>query len=901
MCVNIQCDPLKFFTDIWPGLSRQMGYLRDPGPRIIELTEANIRLQAKREDTNDKIRSAELRGETPTHDVQDWLRKVAAINKKVSKIQTDHENGTFCWCINRRAVKSLAKVCALVNESEFGNVATRLPPNGVQEVPAELPLANPTMLSYLSQLHDFLNDDESRIFGIWGMGGVGKTTLLRSLNKELLSSSEARNALPMFDHVIWAVASKDYKLEKLQRDISNWLHLPLCEDMNQQATEIWHFLENKSFLLLLDDLWQRVALADLGIPQLTQNETKKQKVVFTTQFEGVCGQMQAWRMMKVECLNEEEAWWLFQDKVGEQTLQAHAMIPQLAQVVVKECDGLPLALVLIGSAMSTKKTPREWRDAITLLKKSQPYGIQGIGDNILSKLKFSYDNLTDKILRECFLLCSLWPEDHSISKTELIECWMGHGLVDEKEFDNINEAYDSGHALIGGLQAACLLEPGYNKDREVKMHDVVRDLALWIASDCGKRPKRFIFISYVIASKDSQAAVEKMSLVGSEVGDTSSLPSNCFNLKTLMLQGSMSFMLIMKGFFQGIPALNYLNLSCTAIHELPQEIGLLRNLRYLNISYTQIRSLPLQLSNLVELRFLLLRDLENIEIPNGLLEKLVMLSVIDMTDTWCKNWFELSRLRGCLKGVGIVLESIEDLHRLAQLPNVLTWRLGLRKLVGFNEPLHLLSPLQLGSHNIRFSIHMLKIELCESLEVMSMECDGGGDKCSLSRLEEVELRSLPELKEIVWRGVCPAEMLPSLTMLTISGCHNLSSLSWVIRLPSLEDLSVYRCSSMEQIVDADNEISFDGEEVNDIGAASWAFPSLRRLSLRDLRRLRVFGESFAFPSLEIIYVINCPKLKALPFGKEIRNLKVIWGDRQWWKNLDMQDEDRAALQPYLKE
>ncbi|PKU65567.1 disease resistance protein SUMM2 [Dendrobium catenatum] len=612
--------------------------------------------------------------------------------------------------------------------------------------------------------------------------------------------------------------------------------------------------------------------------------------------------MQAWRMMKVECLNEEEAWWLFQDKVGEQTLQAHAMIPQLAQVVAKECDGLPLALAVIGYAMSTKKTPREWRNAITLLKKSRPYGIQGMGDNILSKLKFSYDNLADKILRECFLLCSLWPEDHSISKTELIECWMGHGLVDEQEFDNINEAYDSGHALIGGLQAACLLELGHNKDREVKMHDVVRDLALWIASDCGERQNRFIVISDVTSSKDSQGAAEKMSLVGSDVSDTSSLSSNCLKLKTLMLQGSMSFKSIMKGFFQGTPALTYLDLSCTAINELPQEIGLLRNLRYLNISFTNIKSLPMQLSELRKLRFLLLRDLERIVIPRDLLRKLMMLSMIDMTNTECNNWDELSQLRGCVKGVGIVLQSIEDLHKFAKFQNVLTWRLELRKLVGFNKTLQLLSPFQLGSRCIRFSIQMLKIAYCESLKMVSMACDGGGDMCSLSRLEEIQLRSLPELKNIFWRRVCPAGVLPSLTVLTISDCHNLRDLSWVIRLPSLEDLTVYRCSQMKQIVNVVNEIGLGGVEENDVGSASGTFPSLRRLYLRDLRSLRDFGGSFRFASLEIMHVINCLELKALPFGKEIavRKLKEIWGDRQWWENLDMKDDDRATLLPYLK-
>lgn len=904
MCLNIQIDPLKFITDALTALSKPIGYLRDPEPRIARLTDAMNQLRNQSADLQNRINCRELAGEESTHQIRGWFANVAAVDAKVSKIETDHKNGSFRWCINRRAAHGLADVTALGEKFVFNAVATKLPPNGVREVPAEPLTATPTMGSYLSKLQDFLKDDRSGMIGIWGMGGVGKTTLLSSLNNELRCSSEAGQSPAMFDHVVWAVASKDYKPWKLQRDIAKWLGLSFRNDEVQQAMEIMRFLKNKSFLLLLDDLWQPVDFAKLGIPLNFRSGATKQKVVFTTRLEGVCGQMQARSRMKIECLNEEEAWRLFQEKVGEETLQSHVRIPLLARQVAAECGGLPLALVVIGSAMSTKKTQKAWQNAITLLRKSRPHEIHGTDIEILPKLKFSYDNLPDEIFRKCFLLCSLWPEDHSISKTDLIECWMGHGLVDERKFDNINEAYDNGHFLIGELQAACLLELGDDKEREVKMHDVVRDLALWIASECGQKPDRFIVFSSVFASDDTQTEVERISLVRSDLSDTSGLPANCSKLETLMLQESISFKSIVPGFFEGTSSLTYLDVSYTAIYDLPEDIGLLPNLRYLNLSHTNINSLPLQLGYLRELRFLLLRELESIDIPPGVLEKLVMLSVIDMTDTWCHNWLELSGLRGCLKGVGIVLESIADLNQLAQLPNIQTWRLGMRKLAIFNEPLKLLSPFQLGSRSIRSSIQKLKIEFCDRLEVVSMESDddGAAQKWCLSRLEEVELRRLSELKVIVWRGVRPAEMLPSLTVLTISGCQNLSEISWVIQLPSLEYLNVHSCSAMEQIIDDGDEFALSSEEEVIVGSSGWTFPSLRKVCLRDLRSLRAFGGAFAFASLEVLQVIDCPEMKTLPFGAEMngRRLKEIWGQRRWWEELDLGEEVRAALQPYFR-
>ncbi|KAL7598722.1 hypothetical protein Lser_V15G25616 [Lactuca serriola] len=64
----------------------------------------------------------------------------------------------------------------------------------------------------LERVHQLLKAREVATLGIYGMGGVGKTTLLKRINNELTQDLE-------YDFVIWAVASKDFVVEKIQQAI----------------------------------------------------------------------------------------------------------------------------------------------------------------------------------------------------------------------------------------------------------------------------------------------------------------------------------------------------------------------------------------------------------------------------------------------------------------------------------------------------------------------------------------------------------------------------------------------------------------------------------------------------------------------------------------------------------
>ncbi|KAK3219450.1 hypothetical protein Dsin_013420 [Dipteronia sinensis] len=115
----------------------------------------------------------------------------------------------------------------------------------------------------------------------------------------------------------------------------------------------------------------------------------------------------------------------------------------------------------------------------------------GMGKEVYPLLKFSYDSLASDTLRSCLLYCSLFPEDYKIEKRDLIDFWIGERFFDE---------YETGYSIIGDLLRACLLE---EEEAEVllgegcyyglKTHDVIRDMALWIAYEIEKEKGKFWF------------------------------------------------------------------------------------------------------------------------------------------------------------------------------------------------------------------------------------------------------------------------------------------------------------------------------------------------------------------------------------------------------------------------
>ncbi|XP_040972219.1 disease resistance protein UNI [Gossypium hirsutum] len=379
----------------------------------------------------------------------------------------------------KKVVKMLQEINDHISKGAFEKVAENHPTASVVVRPEERSIA---LESSIKQVQSCIVDkDVMGIIGIYGLGGVGKTTLLTQINNKFSTTPNG------FDVVIWALVSKDYDVGKVQDRIGG--NLGFSDDswknksVDQKATDIYRVLRYKKFVVLLDDLWERVDLNQVGIPKPSKRNGSK--LIFTTRSLAVCGEMEARKKIKVECLKSEEAWKLFQDKVGDETLNSHPDIRELAKQVAKRCGGLPLALITICRAMACKTTCVEWNYAIKKLKRSS---LTKMKNEVFPLLKCSFDNFP-VTTQSCFLYCCLYPEDYRIPKKRLVEYWFCEWLLNQ--FDKFSEAQMQGDCIISSLLSACLLE----RDGEdfVKMHDVIRDMALWITWEL-KAKENFFFV-----------------------------------------------------------------------------------------------------------------------------------------------------------------------------------------------------------------------------------------------------------------------------------------------------------------------------------------------------------------------------------------------------------------------
>ncbi|XP_047960408.1 putative disease resistance protein RGA3 [Salvia hispanica] len=696
----------------------------------------------------------------------------------------------------------------------------------------------------VEKLTDFIATDERvSVLAIVGMGGLGKTTLTRKVFHLLKQKN-------LFGSHIWVHVSQIFDpivlLNKIFKELtsSDQIEVKSRQDILKKIQEA---LNSKSYLLILDDVWNEDRPTwDGFINSLSGvSSIKGNVIVVTTRSMKAATTVNAIPTYQLEGLPEDDCWSIIKVKTfGKEDVPSQ--FEAIGTEIAKKCQGLPLAANVVGGLLHNK-SEEEWCSI------KDNWLSQDEGDHIIKILKLSFDNLSLPSLKKCFAYCSLFSKGHRIGKQTLIEYWMAEGFLVADESNGMEYVGDK---FINVLIHNSLLQIAERDDYESEeccvMHDLVHDLA-----------------SSVLAGSHNADGISPVRYMFFEENSIDVLKQNAKYLRTLL---SMDHSIM----FLDFQSVRVLTLGSGTVKELPSSIMKLIHLRVLDINRSSIEYLPDWIGKLVHL--------QTLRAENRYLEKL------PSTLKYLTNLMHLYIRYG--------VELPAEIGRLTSLQTLEYFKVGdkdgwkieeLGSLNGLRGELEISNLERVDNkeeaEKARLSAKSKLLELCLAWdedregEITNDEnvLEGLQPHTNLKklRIEGYKGKRFPSWTrkmEVEKVGEISCVPLNNLTEIYLVKCYKCEEIPMFGQLPNLVTLCLEEWANLKSI-----SSSFYGLEK---GETRIVFPALKILELASMDELTEWAEVESsdvkvFPQLQRLDIKKCPKLKGFPremIGSSLENL-----------------------------
>ncbi|GAB4841377.1 hypothetical protein Ancab_022107 [Ancistrocladus abbreviatus] len=562
-------------------------------------------------------------------------------------------------------------------------------------------------------------DCDSTVGGvaIVGMGGMGKTTLARSVyNDDRLKGC--------FDLKLWIYVSSDFDVVRLTKLALESISSQPCnlQSLEKIQVELSERLRGRKFLVVLDDAWsERIEDWELLCCPFNTG-AQGSRIIVTTRNEGVADIMGGFPKVRLHKLSNEDGWSLLSRyalQSGSST-GADSQLVKIGEKIVEKCDGLPLAIKILGSLLRSKLERKHWEKVLSCSILDLPGG----NDDILPALSLSYCFLPSR-LKRCFAYCAMFPKGFEFEKEELVLLWMAGGFLDSPNNSIVIEEigdecfmellsrsfFDEATKLYGGQ---CYV-----------IHDLIHDLAQFMSRDfCAhleknkpwKIAERACHISY---DRDDYDDFDRFVAFSKVKRVRSFLPLGS-SFRQYYLSDRVPREILPK-----LGALRVLSLAWYKIIELPTVIGDLKQLRYLDVSSTHIIVLPESICTLYNLQTLLLTGCERLQKLPTAIGNLKQLRHLDVSNTKIEE----------------LPESICTLCNLQKL--LLSWCDGVQKLPNDMWKLSSLRCLAMDRSNVdEMPVQLNMLEKLHSLDMFVVGKAGGSHLAELRGLQRLRGRLL---------------------------------------------------------------------------------------------------------------------------------------------------------------
>ncbi|KAM5563077.1 hypothetical protein ABKV19_017991 [Rosa sericea] len=712
--------------------------------------------------------------------------------------------------------------------------------------------------------------DDVRFVGIWGMGGIGKTTMVRAVYERI--SREFQFSFLLTD-VRNSVAKSG--LLNLQKQLLSGIltKKDSISDLHEGAMNIRRLLGGKRVLLILDDVNHPSHLEYLAGD--TEWFGLGSRVLITTRNEHLLIGHGVERRLKVEELNDADSLQLFSQKAFKKVYPEEDFLG-LSKSVIYYAKGLPLALKVLGSFLHGRDLS-EWSSALGKLGRVCNLEIFDI-------LKISYDDL-DLEEKKIFLdiACFFNGQDEDRVTKLLTSC----------DFS----------AIIG---IKVLIERSLLtlSDGRLWMHDLLREMGREIVhlespNEPGRCSRLWLLedVKHVLTKNTGTEAIEGIFVDSTDLGVDGDVTPKSFlmmsNLRYLKIKNGN----LPKGLDYLPDSLRILDWTRYPLESLPShfnpqkllELSLshscvkyfrigtepLHNLKTINLSHSLNLVNTPNFKGMPYLELLFLEGCTRLyEVDPGI-EVLERLSMLNLKD--CKNLVHFaSSVRG-LKSLKVF--NISGCSKLTKLPNGMGHLENLEELHVNGTSIREL-PSSIGMLE---RLHLLKMKDCKDL--VSLPISVGGLKC-LKDLNLSGCSKLDKLPDELGHVTCLEKLdvsrsgireLPSfiglfknLKEFSLAGCKAASSKSWNMMFNPFQllrkrshipaGLSLPCLSGLHSLTKLDLSDCNLSELPSDFGCLS----SLTELDLSRNQFIRLPESIGQLSRLEKLELNWCGKLRALP-------------------------------------
>ncbi|KAG4181665.1 hypothetical protein ERO13_A10G241400v2 [Gossypium hirsutum] len=864
-------------------------YLSNLQQNVETLNDQTEKLKGERETVQRSV-DAELRsGKEIRGNVKNWLSAVdRMIPKQEEKVTQDEEKAKkkcflgLCpniWTrykLSLEAEEKAKAVAKLLEQSNFPEVAYRVDLQDITLPPVKGYEEFESRTSALNDIMEALKDDSVSVIGVHGMGGIGKTTLVKEIARKVKGN--------LFDSVVIATVTQVIDIEKIQNRIAELLGLKFEEQSTDvKALRLQERLKKeKRVLVVLDDIWAEIDIEEVGIP--LGDEHKGCKLLLTSRELNVLSNgMDAQKCYAVGFLNELEAWDLFKKKAGD-CAESCDWKP-IAKKVVEKCAGLPIAIATVAGALRNKRL-FEWKNALRELERPSSSNFTGI-TAAYSAIQWSFNYL----------------KSHNGLVEDLVRYTVGLGL-----FGGVNtmeEARNKVLTVVANLKASSLLLDSYD-DEHFDIHDVVWDAAVAIASrdyhmlvlrdhvpmEWSDKEKmnswRRISLSYpqIIAELPKELECSGLSFFHMAHINSAEIPGHFFRrIESLKVLDLPSYSFLPES-INHLINLRMLGLRGCSIEDITI-IGELKNLEIFDLAFSRIEELPKEIAQLSRLRLLDLSWCGKLKIiPPNVLSSLSKLEELYMEGSFTEwenggvvgnerrnarldelnNLFRLTTLHVHIPDVHMIpkhrfIETLDRYRILVGDYDYLNWYSKYE----YSRTLKLKIYTNISSNNgvktLLKKTEDLYLDLngLEGIKSGLAELNNGQEFSNLKRVDVI-IR-MKESEPLPLFNKQTSHWISNLRRLIINGCGNLEHLlspSVARRLEQLQCFEIVYCMCLREIIFTKEIV--EEEEREDV----ICFPQLNSLHIKGIPDLIFFCSgnfNIEFPLLKELKIEDCPKLK----------------------------------------